>query len=104
MANSVIGLIYVEEKGRTGFSLGEFFFSSLKGPWLFCFLKIPLGCGDGGGNKKKSCYQPAPAATKNTGARYMSALLGSLIPSVICTGVVSGKEGVIIFENGVEVR
>jgi len=47
---------------------------------------------------------PYIRATNNSGARYMSALLGSLIPSVSCTGIASEKEGVVIFEDGVEVK
>ncbi len=37
------------------------------------------------------------------GARYVSAQLGSLLPCVCFTGVVSERDGLIIFENGREV-
>lgn len=47
---------------------------------------------------------PFITKTKNNGARYMSALLGSLLPSVRCTGIVSEKEGVVIFEDGKVVK
>lgn len=36
----------------------------------------------------------------NFGARYVSALLGSLLPNVICTGIVSERDGVVVFEDG----
>lgn len=39
---------------------------------------------------------------KNLGARYMSALLGSFLPSVVCTGLISERDGPIIFINGEE--
>lgn len=47
---------------------------------------------------------PYIRTTKNNGARYMSALLGSLMSSVSCTGIVSEKEGIVIFEDGIEVK
>lgn len=39
-----------------------------------------------------------------TGARYMSAQLGSLLPMVSCVGIVSEKEGIVIFEDGIEIK
>jgi hypothetical protein len=47
---------------------------------------------------------PYIRTTKNIGARYMTAQLGSLLPCVICTGIVSEKEGVVIFNKGMEVK
>ncbi len=47
---------------------------------------------------------PFITKTKNNGARYMSALLGSRLQSVSCTGIVSEKEGVVIFEDGKVVK
>lgn len=35
------------------------------------------------------------------GARFMAALLGSLLPSVVMTAVLSDREGAIAFERGV---
>lgn len=43
------------------------------------------------------------AKRENLGARYMSALLGSFLPSVICIGIVSERDGIAIFESGKEV-
>lgn len=36
------------------------------------------------------------------GARYMSAKIGSLLPSVSCAGIVSDRDGLVIFKNGRE--
>ncbi|MGZ8214510.1 MAG: hypothetical protein ACXWTP_08425 [Methylosarcina sp.] len=41
---------------------------------------------------------------KNRGARYVSAQIGSLLPGVCCTGIVSDRDGLVIFENGREVE
>ncbi|QBQ56007.1 hypothetical protein [Nitrosococcus wardiae] len=38
------------------------------------------------------------------GARYMSAQIGSLLPMVSYTGILSDKEGVVIFEDGIEIK
>lgn len=38
------------------------------------------------------------------GARYMSAQIGSLLPMVSCVGIVSEKEGIVIFEDGIEIK
>lgn len=43
-------------------------------------------------------------AKKTCGARYMSAQLGSLLPMVSCTGIVSDSEGIVIFEDGLEIK
>lgn len=48
---------------------------------------------------------PIPAGfelreTLGIGARHASALLGSLLPSVICSGVFTGNDTLIVFQNG----
>jgi len=43
-------------------------------------------------------------AKKTCGARYMSAQIGSLLPIVSCAGIVSDKEGIVIFEDGIEIK
>lgn len=37
------------------------------------------------------------------GGRYMAALFGSCIPSILLTGIVTKSNGVVIFKDGVEV-
>ena len=41
--------------------------------------------------------------TKDIGARYLSALFGSKIRGVICIGIVSERDGLVIFQDGKEV-
>ncbi|MBT41596.1 MAG: hypothetical protein CMF12_03630 [Idiomarina sp.] len=36
----------------------------------------------------------------NVGSRHMAARFGSLIESVVCTGLLSERDGVIVFEGG----
>ena len=50
---------------------------------------------------KASAYS---RAKKTCGARYMSAQIGSLLPMVSCTGIVSDKEGIVIFEDGMKIK
>ncbi len=38
------------------------------------------------------------------GARFMSAQIGSLLSMVSCVGIVSDKDGVVIFEDGIETK
>lgn len=40
---------------------------------------------------------------KNVGSRYMAARLGSSLEQVVCTGLVSNSDGLIIFADGDEV-
>ena len=40
---------------------------------------------------------------ESRGARYVSALFGSLLPNVYCTGVISDRDGIVIFMEGKEV-
>ncbi len=53
---------------------------------------------------------PIPDLTSNKilgnesrGARYISARIGSLLPSINCTGVLSDRDGLVVFRNGEEV-
>lgn len=39
---------------------------------------------------------------ESRGARYISARIGSLLSSVDCTGVLSDRDGIVIFKDGVE--
>lgn len=39
----------------------------------------------------------------NVGSRYMAAKLGSLMDSVVCTGVLGDRDGLLVFVNGVAV-
>lgn len=39
----------------------------------------------------------------NRGARYMSAQIGSLIPSVCCIGIFSNRDGLVVFQDGKEI-
>ncbi len=41
--------------------------------------------------------------SKPFGGRYMAALFGSIIKNVLMTGIVTKSNGVIIFQNGIEV-
>lgn len=41
--------------------------------------------------------------SKDIGARYLSALFGSKISGVICIGIVSERDGLVIFKDGKEV-
>jgi hypothetical protein len=47
---------------------------------------------------------PTPIPDHPVGARFMAALLGSLLPSVVMTAVLSETEGAIVFERGVTRR
>lgn len=54
---------------------------------------------------------PLPDLSKKTilgnesrGARYISARIGSLLSDIYCTGVLSDRDGLVIFKNGEEVK
>ena len=42
--------------------------------------------------------------TVSRGARYVSAQIGSLLRCVCCTGVLSDRDGLVIFKNGREIE
>lgn len=37
---------------------------------------------------------------ENKGGRFYAALFGSIIPGVICTGIISMNYGIVVFKNG----
>ena len=41
---------------------------------------------------------------ESRGARYISARIGSLLPNIYCTGILSDRDGLVIFSNGDEVK
>lgn len=43
-------------------------------------------------------------SNRQVGARFMTAMFGSSLDSVIATGVVSASYGVVVFQRGAEVR
>jgi hypothetical protein len=55
-------------------------------------------------------FAPFPAAecrelmgSVNVGSRYMAARFGSLIEGVVCTGLLSERDGIVVFEGGLPV-
>ena len=47
--------------------------------------------------------QRASIEQGNVGSRYMAARFGSLIEGVLCTGLLSDRDGVVVFERGLVV-
>ena len=61
--------------------------------------------------KRNQYFAPFPEASKislgnfvnNVGSRHMAAKLGSLLEPVVCTGVLSDSDGLVVFSNGVAI-
>lgn len=60
--------------------------------------------------KRNQYFAPFPAeecreliGSVNVGSRYMAARLGSLIEVVVCTGLLSERGGILVFEDGLPV-
>lgn len=60
--------------------------------------------------KRNQYFAPFPAAecrkligSVNVGSRYMAARFGSLIEGVVCTGLLSERDGIVVFEGGLPV-
>lgn len=60
--------------------------------------------------QRNQYFAPFPAAEcreligrVNVGSRYMAARFGSLIEGVVCTGLLSERDGIVVFERGLPV-
>jgi|TARA_R100000049_G_C1933178_1_gene77025 hypothetical protein len=60
--------------------------------------------------QRNQYFAPFPAAESreligsvNVGSRYMAARLGSLIEGVVCTGLLSDRDGILVFESGLPI-
>ena len=60
--------------------------------------------------QRNQYFAPFPAAecrkligSVNVGSRYMAARFGSLIEGVVCTGLLSERDGIVVFEGGLPV-
>lgn len=60
--------------------------------------------------RRNQYFAPYPAAncreligSVNVGSRHMAARLGSLMEGVVCTGLLSERDGIMVFEGGMPV-
>lgn len=60
--------------------------------------------------QRNQYFAPFPAAecrkligSVNVGSRYMAARFGSLIEGVVCTGLLSERNGIVVFEGGLPI-
>lgn len=60
--------------------------------------------------RRNQYFAPFPSAERreligsvNVGSRYIAARFGSLIEGVLCTGLLSERDGIVVFEGGLPV-